>query len=173
MTKRKDIFEKIYETTQKNMRAALDKKLKLRKNLGDTIHILAFQNRFLPILALSPGSESVLYESGRDNGRRFVSDFIEDNDLRSVLEGFAEFMRRIKIGDIEVVEASDSGAKVRWKECITCAGVPDVSMTLCHFEAGTIAGTVEKKLGKRAIVHETNCCGSGSDYCEFKIELVE
>ncbi len=173
MAKRKEVFEKIYETTQKNMRAALEKKLNLRENLGDTVHILAFQNRFLPILALSPGSESVLYESGRDNGRRFVSEFIEGEDLQSVLINFADFMKRTKIGDIEIVDASDSKATVRWREGITCAGVPDVGLTLCHFEAGTMAGTTEEKLGKRVIVHETDCCGSGSHYCEFKIEVME
>ena len=54
-------------------------------------------------------------------------------------------------------------------EGITCSGLPNVGYTLCHFEAGIIAGVISALKGEPYHAFEEACWGTGYSFCRFRV----
>ncbi len=88
------------------------------------------------------------------------------------LDDFLQLCADLKIGVIKVPVITESKIHVDVYECVTCAGMATVGRTLCHFEGGLIAGSVESILKKKTRAHEVTCIGGlGHETCGFDLEL--
>jgi predicted hydrocarbon binding protein len=137
----------------------------LRPTLGNDAGVALY--RLLRLVALEDiigrGAAGTAYVAGKKLG----------NSLRlPTLDAFLELCNSLKIGVIEVPILTDSRILVEVYECITCSGMRPVGRTLCHFEAGMIAGVVETVVKKRAKAREVTCIGGlGHDSCGVEVVL--
>lgn len=133
-----------------------------REELGNDTSVLLY--RFIRLIGLrgilGEGFSSFSYYGGRRLGTKF--------SIRSVSE-MIEFVERLKLGRMEVVEFDDEKMLVNLYESATCAGLLPVGRPICHFEAGIIAGIAENIFKKRTSVKETKCWGLGDKYCQFRV----
>jgi len=138
----------------------------VRPTLGDNAGVALY--RLLRLVALEDiigrGAAGTAYVAGKKLG----------NSLGlSKLEQFLELCNTLKIGIIEVPVLTESRIHVDVYECVTCSGMRAVGRTLCHFEAGLIAGVVETVVKKRAKAREVTCIGGlGHDTCGVEVELI-
>ncbi|HTE54500.1 MAG TPA: V4R domain-containing protein [Kofleriaceae bacterium] len=137
----------------------------LRPTLGDTAGVALY--RLLRLVALEEiigrGAAGTAYVAGKKLG----------NSLGlTKLDQFLELCNSLKVGIIEVPVLTESRVYVDVYECVTCSGMRTVGRTLCHFEAGLIAGVVETVVKKRAKAREVTCIGGlGHDSCGVEVEL--
>ncbi len=137
----------------------------VRPTLGDNAGVALY--RLLRLVALEEiigrGAAGTAYVAGKKLG----------GALGLVkLDQFLELCDSLKIGVIEVPILTESRIYVDVYECVTCSGMKTVGRTLCHFEAGLIAGVVETIVKKRARARELTCIGGlGHDSCGVEVEL--
>jgi predicted hydrocarbon binding protein len=137
----------------------------LRPTLGNDAGVALY--RLLRLVALEDiigrGAAGTAYVAGKKLG----------NSLNlPTLDAFLELCNSLKIGVIEVPILTDNRILVDVYECITCSGMRPVGRTLCHFEAGLIAGVVETVVKKRAKAKEVTCIGGlGHDSCGVEVLL--
>ncbi len=72
------------------------------------------------------------------------------------------------LGIVDIL-SSKSEVIVHVYEGITCSGLPNVGYTLCHFEAGVIAGVISALRGERYHALEEACWGTGYSFCRFRV----
>jgi hypothetical protein len=137
----------------------------VRPTLGDNAGVALY--RLLRLVALEDiigrGAAGTAYVAGKKLG----------NSLGlTKLEQFLELCTTLKIGIIEVPILTESRIHVDVYECVTCSGMRTVGRTLCHFEAGLIAGVVETVVKKRTKAREVTCIGGlGHDSCGVEVEI--
>jgi len=137
----------------------------VRPTLGDNAGVALY--RLLRLVALEDiigrGAAGTAYVAGKKLG----------NSLGlTKLEQFLELCSTLKIGIIEVPILTDSRIHVDVYECVTCSGMRTVGRTLCHFEAGLVAGVVETVVKKRTKAREVTCIGGlGHDTCGVEVEI--
>ena len=137
----------------------------VRPTLGDNAGVALY--RLLRLVALEDiigrGAAGTAYVAGKKLG----------NSLGlTKLEQFLELCSTLKIGIIEVPILTESRIHVDVFECVTCSGMRTVGRTLCHFEAGLVAGVVETVVKKRAKAREVTCIGGlGHDTCGVEVEI--
>ena len=137
----------------------------VRPTLGDNAGVALY--RLLRLVALEDiigrGAAGTAYVAGKKLG----------NSLGlTKLEQFLELCSTLKIGIIEVPILTESRIHVDVYECVTCSGMRTVGRTLCHFEAGLVAGVVETVVKKRTKAREVTCIGGlGHDTCGVEVEI--
>ncbi len=137
----------------------------VRPTLGDNAGVALY--RLLRLVALEDiigrGAAGTAYVAGKKLGNTLGL---------TKLEQFLELCNTLKIGIIEVPILTESRIHVDVYECVTCSGLRTVGRTLCHFEAGLIAGVVETVVKKRAKAREITCIGGlGHDTCGVEVEI--
>jgi hypothetical protein len=137
----------------------------LRPTLGDNAGVALY--RLLRLVALEDiigrGAAGTAYVAGKKLGNTLGL---------TKLEQFLELCNTLKVGIIEVPILTDSRIHVDVYECVTCSGMRTVGRTLCHFEAGLVAGVVETVVKKRAKAREVTCIGGlGHDSCGVEVEI--
>jgi predicted hydrocarbon binding protein len=138
----------------------------VRPSLGDNAGVALY--RLLRLVALEDiigrGAAGTAYVAGKKLG---VSLGL------SKLDDLLELCASLKVGNIKVPIATATRVRVEVFECVTCAGLTPVGRTLCHFEGGLIAGslqTIFKKQKVRAV--ESTCIGGlGDENCGFDLDL--
>jgi uncharacterized protein len=137
----------------------------LRPSLGDNAGVALY--RLLRLVALEDiigrGAAGTAYVAGKKLGNTLGL---------TTLDAFLELCNTLKVGIIEVPILTESRIYVDVYECVTCSGMRTVGRTLCHFEAGLIAGVVETVVKKRAKAREVTCIGGlGHDSCGIEVDL--
>jgi predicted hydrocarbon binding protein len=137
----------------------------VRPTLGDNAGVALY--RLLRLVALEDiigrGAAGTAYVAGKKLGNTLGL---------TKLEQFLELCATLKIGIIEVPILTESRIHVDVYECVTCSGMRTVGRTLCHFEAGLIAGVVETVVKKRTKAREVTCIGGlGHDSCGVEVEI--
>jgi hypothetical protein len=112
--------------------------------------------------------DGLLYSLGYELGREVMSQKIAGNELGDVLRELSNYWKRTNLGEIEIIRKNDT-VVLRIVECFDCMSMPNIGKTLCFFDAGIFAGTLEKLLQKKYSVREVKCWGTGYEYCEFEI----
>ena len=147
-----------------------------RPELGEEIPILIFRafrvfsGEYLRDVIGERGAIVLLQNAGRELGKS-LGEKLRSESVESYLENVGAFMKENKIGILipESVE-KDSGV-LKIDECITCSGMPNVGMRICHFEAGLVAGLFESFLSKKVKATETKCNAMGEGVCEVTVEF--
>lgn len=137
----------------------------LRPTLGDSAGVALY--RLLRLVALEEiigrGAAGTAYVAGKKLGNALGL---------TKLDQFLELCSSLKIGIIQVPVLTESRIYVDVYECVTCSGMRTVGRTLCHFEAGLIAGVLETVVKKRARAREVTCIGGlGHDSCGVEVDL--
>lgn len=137
----------------------------LRPTLGDEAGIALY--RLLRLVALEDiigrGASGTAYIAGKKLGHALNL---------SKLEELLELCAALKIGVIKVPVLQKSQINIEVHECVTCSGMTPVGRTLCHFEGGLVAGSVETILKVEVRAQETHCIGGlGHEFCGFDIRV--
>jgi len=107
-----------------------------------------------------------LRKVGLNVGYYFLASSIDDD---AIYDSIADLWEKLDLGS--VVEASKSSFIV--EDCYMCKGLPAINETYCKTDEGLLEGILLNKTGKRHIVREIRCWGTGDEECEFKIEEVK
>lgn len=113
--------------------------------------------------------DSVLYSIGFELGQEVMSEKVKRTSMGGVLKELSSYWKRTGLGKIEIAK-KNGGAVLKIIECFDCMSMPNIGRTMCFFDAGVIAGTLEKILQKKYSVREVKCWGTGYEYCEFEIK---
>jgi diguanylate cyclase (GGDEF)-like protein len=111
-------------------------------------------------------------------GPRLAARFFEAGGRRA-----AKYLRLRDVGDIALVlNGMMPGHQhvVEWDGCRlvlegahggSCEGADRIGLPMCVFEAGFVAGALERLTGKTVAVRETKCWGLGDGVCRFEAEV--
>ncbi|MBS4026038.1 MAG: DUF2507 domain-containing protein [Clostridia bacterium] len=136
----------------------------IREKLGTDISLTTF--RLLRLIGmqeiLGASAGPTLYMVGKSVGKELGVNSIEELLL---------FIKDNKIGIPEVVEQTDVKIYIHLFECMTCAGMPNINILLCHFECGLMAGAIECVTGKRTKGTQAKGWSNGDQVCEFQFML--
>ncbi|MFW9929946.1 MAG: V4R domain-containing protein [Candidatus Thorarchaeota archaeon] len=175
----------------KNVIDSVQKKNLIRPNIGDYVHLQSLQINNMSILALDPIASVLLYESGRVYGMYgpgqmllFKSNPNIANQIK-IIPKFHELMQAItsifnykyfpiQIAEsAEIIEQKDLCSVIRLYGSAYAVGAPKIGETLCPSLAGELAGLIQSIMARFVRVEEISCWGTGSQYCEFKIDVLD
>ncbi len=147
-----------------------------RPVLGEEIPILIFRafriysGEYLKDLMGEKGAVVLFQNAGRELGRE-LGEKLKDEDLERYLSNVQSFVKDSKIGLLVVEEIDQRKAVLRLDECITCAGMPNIGVRICHFETGFVAGIFETFMEKKVRAVETKCNAMGEGTCEVTVDI--
>ncbi len=147
-----------------------------RPQLGEDIPILIFRafrlysGEYLKEIVGDKGASMLFLNAGRQLGLSLARNLL-DEDVNRFLEKVSDFAKEEKLGILVVEDLNKEKAVLRLDECITCSGMPNIGMRICHFETGIVAGLFEAFLGKRVKATETKCNAMGEGTCQVTVEL--
>ncbi len=147
-----------------------------RPQLGEDIPILIFRafrlysGEYLKEIVGDKGASMLFLNAGRQLGLSLARNLL-DEDVNRFLEKVSDFAKEEKLGILVVEDLNKEKAVLRLDECITCSGMPNIGMRMCHFETGIVAGLFEAFLGKRVKATETKCNAMGEGTCQVTVEL--
>ena len=123
---------------------------------------------FIENLLENPNLRLNIYHKGESLGSRIGKNlyFQGNTDVLFALSMFQVMTERAKMG---MVDFDIDNLKVEISDCVACAGMPKVGVSLCYFEAGLLAGFLSEALGRKIKVIEEKCWGLGDRFCEFTI----
>jgi len=144
--------------------AQMRKNLKEGRSIGDM--------KVGALLALGHQLEAIFYYLGHELGTTLkvkqVKDVIQiPSELKDIISQF-------NLGEIEIKDSSDEIIELRMKDH---ASIKDLikkgikaTGSFCSFEAGLLAGIVEKLSDRHCFAQEMGCSlQTGENYCEFII----
>jgi uncharacterized protein len=136
----------------------------LRPSLGDSAGVALY--RLLRLVALEDiigrGAAGTAYVAGKKLGVSLGLTKVDE---------LLELCTALKVGVIKVPVATATRVRVEVFECVTCSGMTPVGRTLCHFEGGLIAGSLQTIFKQKVRAIETTCIGGlGDDNCGFDLE---
>jgi hypothetical protein len=189
---RKDRRERFAELINHSMQLAFDSlfmKQKMRPNSGEYVHIGVPQQQLTSLKFSDPFTGSLLYAAGHEQGLNSpeieLMERIQNTTsignlaflkavsrLRALLNYPSSFLSR-EHGIVQSRNLKRKRASLRIFECATAAGTPSFDVNFCDFEAGWIAGILERLTGQSIVVNESKCWGLGYEYCQFDINVVE
>lgn len=135
-----------------------------RVTLGNEVPVIVFR-----LLRLS-GMHKILGDSAGHTLYMVGKELGADLNVNTV-EEFLSLIKNLKIGIPTILESSEDRIVVFVEECITCSGLPNIGVMTCYFEAGIIAGALEKILKRPAKVIQTKSNAAGFNGCEFEVSL--
>ncbi len=124
------------------------------------------------LLALGHQLEAIFYYLGHELGS--VLNVEPVDDISKVPEGLKEVISEFKIGEIEITESSDEILQLKLKGHSSSRDLMNTGIksqgSFCSFEAGLIAGVVERMSGNHCFAQELSCSlQTGNEFCEFMI----
>ena len=123
------------------------------------------------------GANAIIYRGGRNLGvnigRDISAQLANPGNLNDYLAAVVHAFEQLQIGLVSVAGGSFENGQVYIdvKECVTCAGIPNIGETVCHFEGGVIAGIVQHFTGTVVTCKELQCWGNGDKTCFFEVNL--
>ncbi|OLS23729.1 MAG: hypothetical protein HeimC3_23720 [Candidatus Heimdallarchaeota archaeon LC_3] len=175
----------------KNVIDSIQKKRLIRQNIGDYVHLQSLQINNMSILALDPIAPTLLYESGRVYGMYGPGQLLLFNLNKNIgnqiriVPKFNELMKAISnlfnytffptnvAESAEIIENNDLNAIIRIYGSAYAVGAPKIGESLCPSLAGELAGLIQSIMARFVKVEEISCWGTGTKYCEFKIEVLD
>jgi predicted hydrocarbon binding protein len=136
----------------------------LRPSLGDEAGVGLY--RLLRLVALEDiigrGAAGTAYVAGKKLGISLGL---------SAVEQLLELCASLKVGIIKLPVVTPNRVRVEVYECVTCSGLNPVGRTLCHFEGGLVAGSLQTIFKQKVRAFETTCIGGlGDEACGFDLE---
>ncbi|TFG05595.1 MAG: hypothetical protein EU539_09150 [Promethearchaeota archaeon] len=124
------------------------------------------------LLALGHQLEAIFYYLGHELGTTL--DTRKCDEVVKIPDELKKIVKEYNIGDITIMEATDEIISLRLKnhssiEDLMGKGIKSTG-NFCSFEAGMLAGIVERMTDIHCFAQELDCSiQSGNDYCEFMI----
>jgi predicted hydrocarbon binding protein len=153
-----------------------------RKDLGPLIPIRLFQALRMVALGsnvediLGQGAPSLVYHSGQSLGLAMgqIAAANIDKDLETYVGKIKLLCRQLSIGLVvpDKVDLSAGVLELRVDECVSCAGIHNVSAPICHFEAGMVGGIVRTFFNRNVKATETKCNALGDKTCLIRVDLL-
>ncbi|MFX1268223.1 MAG: hypothetical protein ACFFAK_09715, partial [Promethearchaeota archaeon] len=116
--------------------------------------------------------EAIFYYLGHELGT--ILKVEQGQDASKIPDLLKEIISEYNIGKVEISESSDEIVQLKLKEHSSIKDLIGKGIktegSFCSFEAGLLAGIVEKMSNIHCFAQEINCClQTGKDYCEFMI----
>ncbi len=124
------------------------------------------------LLALGHQLEAIFYYLGHELGT--ILKVEQGQDASKIPNLLKDIISEYNIGKGEISESSDEIVQLKLKghssiKDLIGKGIKTEG-SFCSFEAGLLAGIVEKMSNIHCFAQEINCClQTGKDYCEFMI----
>ncbi|MFW9947936.1 MAG: hypothetical protein ACFFBZ_06365 [Promethearchaeota archaeon] len=124
------------------------------------------------LLALGHQLEAIFYYLGHELGT--ILKVEQGQDASKIPNLLKEIISEYNIGKVEITESSDEIVQLKLKEHSSIKDLIGRGIktegSFCSFEAGLLAGIVEKMSNIHCFAQEINCSlQTGKDYCEFMI----
>ena len=144
--------------------AQMRKNLKEGKDIGDM--------KVGALLALGHQLEAIFYYLGHELGTTLKVKAVKD--VSHVPDELKRIITEFNIGSVEITESTEEIVQLKLKEH---SSIKDLikkgiksSGSFCSFEAGLLAGIVEKLSDRHCFAQEIGCSlQTGENYCEFMI----
>ena len=153
-----------------------------RKDLGPMIPIRLFQVLRMVALGsnvediLGQGAPSLVYHSGQNLGLALGHIVVAnaDKDLETYVGRIEQLCRQLSIGLVvpDKVDLIAGVIELRVDQCVSCAGIHNVSSPICHFEAGMVGGIVKSFFKRNVKATETKCNALGDKTCLIHVDLI-
>ncbi len=153
-----------------------------RTDLGPLIPIRLFQVLRMVALGsnvediLGQGAPSLVYHSGQSLGLTLghIVAANVDKDLETYVGKIEQLCRKLSIGLVvpDKVDLEAGVLELRVDECVSCAGIHNVSLPICHFEAGMVGGIVKAFFNRNVKATETKCNALGDKTCLIRVDLL-
>lgn len=144
--------------------AQMRKNLKEGKSIGDM--------KVGALLALGHQLEAIFYYLGHELGTTLKVKQVKDTDQIPV--ALKDIISQFNLGEVEITESSDEIVQLKMKghssiKDLIKKGIKTTG-SFCSFEAGLLAGVVEKLSDRHCFAQEIGCSlQTGENYCEFMI----
>ncbi|MHA2183164.1 MAG: hypothetical protein ACXAAH_17225 [Promethearchaeota archaeon] len=148
--------------------AQMRKNLKDGKSIGDM--------KVGALLALGHQLEAIFYYLGHELGTTLKVKQVKDiaqipNELQDIISQF-------NLGEVEITEATQEVIQLKMKDHSSIKDLIKKGIkatgSYCSFEAGLLAGIVEKLSDQHCFAQEVGCSlQTGESYCEFMIVLTQ
>jgi len=124
------------------------------------------------LLALGHQLEAIFYYLGHELGT--ILNVEQVSEILKIPEGLKKVISDYNIGEVEIVEATEEIVQLKLKNHSSCKDLihKDIKSegSFCSFEAGLLAGVVERIGSVHCFAQELSCSlQSGNDFCEFMI----
>jgi predicted hydrocarbon binding protein len=124
------------------------------------------------LLALGHQLEAIFYYLGHELGS--VLNVEQLKDPSRIADGLKNVISEFNIGNIEITESSEEILQLKLKGHSSSRDLINKGIksegSFCSFEAGLIAGVVERMSGNHCFAQELSCSlQTGNDFCEFMI----
>lgn len=146
--------------------AQMKKNLKDGKDIGDM--------KVGALLALGHQLEAIFYYLGHELGTTLKVKSVKE--VVQIPEELTKIISEYNIGEVEITESSEEIVQLRLKghssiKDLIKKGIK-ASGNFCSFEAGLLAGVVEKLSDRHCFAQEVGCSlQTGESYCEIMIVL--
>ena len=125
------------------------------------------------LFALGSQLEALFYFQGHELASHLSID--QQNSVDKIIEKLAELTDEYHLGEFILEEKGEGHITFSLKECESCKDFPVEFKSdgpFCSFEAGLIAGIVEKLSGQHCFAQELACRLQGTtENCQFMIVL--
>ena len=144
--------------------AQMKKNLKDGKDIGDM--------KVGALLALGHQLEAIFYYLGHELGTTLKVKSVKE--VVQIPEELTKIISEYNIGEVEITESSEEIVQLRLKghssiKDLIKKGIK-ASGNFCSFEAGLLAGVVEKLSDRHCFAQEVGCSlQTGENFCEFMI----
>jgi len=144
--------------------AQMRKNLKEGKAIGDM--------KVGALLALGQQLEAIHYYIGHELGTTLKVKQVKD--ISQTPDELKEIISQFHLGEIEIMASTDELIELKMKNHSSIKDLIKKGIKakggFCSFEAGVLAGIVEKLTERHCFAQETGCSlQTGEDHCEFMI----
>ncbi|MFH1753167.1 MAG: diguanylate cyclase [Candidatus Omnitrophota bacterium] len=133
-----------------------------KKGMGGNIHPFLFSVfRMLTLQGLIKGRMTFnAYTTGKGIGENIA--------IKNIGQ-LEKTLKSLGIGRAKVVKCSEDSVVIRVYNDITSMGIKNLKKPICYFEAGFLAGMLEKMLKFKVELEETKCRAMDHPYCQFEL----
>ena len=124
------------------------------------------------LLALGHQLEAIFYYLGHELGT--ILKVKQIDDVKNIPGALTEKISEFNLGDVEITESTEEIIQLKLKGHSSIKDLINKGIktegSFCSFEAGLLAGLVEKMTNNHCFAQEVDCSlQSGKDHCEFMI----
>ncbi|MFW9937482.1 MAG: hypothetical protein ACFFD5_07515 [Candidatus Thorarchaeota archaeon] len=144
--------------------AQMKKHLKEGKEIGDM--------KVGALLALGHQLEAIFYYLGHELGTTLKVNQIDD--VEKIPDELKKIISEYNIGSVEITDSTNEIVQIRLRGHSSIKDLINKGITsqgsFCSFEAGLLAGIVERMSNIHCFAQEITCClQKGDNFCEFMI----
>lgn len=143
----------------------MKKQLKEGKQIGDL--------KVGALLALGHQLQAIMYYLGHELSS-MITNVSQCTSSSEISEALKDIIKEYHIGDVEILETGEETIQLRLRGHSSIKDLVNTNITtegnFCSFEAGLLAGFVEKMSNIPCFGQELNCAlNTDDDYCDFMI----